>query len=73
MTKELQKPRRKRILFSSYLLRNDMTSQATPRGHHPGRQRGEVLCTRPRLGAPSYFQCQAKTAKGNKNPDIYEF
>jgi hypothetical protein len=29
-----------------------MTSQATPRGYHPGPQRGEVLGTEPKLGAP---------------------
>jgi hypothetical protein len=46
--------------------RNDMTSQATPRGHHPGPRRGKVLCTRSRLSALSYFQCQAKTMKGTK-------
>jgi hypothetical protein len=49
-----------------------MTSQATPRGHHPAPQRGEVLCARPRLSALSFFQCQAKKLKGNKSPDIYD-
>jgi hypothetical protein len=29
----------------SYLLRNDMRSQAIPRGHHPSPQRGKVLDT----------------------------
>ena len=48
-----------------------MTSQATPRGHHPGPRRGEVLGTEPKLGAPSGFQCQGKTPEGNKSPDIY--
>jgi hypothetical protein len=43
-----------------------MTSQATPRGHHPAPQRGEVLCTERKLGAPFGFQCQAKTMKGTK-------
>jgi hypothetical protein len=28
-----------------------MMSQAIPRGHHPGPQRGEVLDTEPKLGA----------------------
>jgi hypothetical protein len=40
---------------------NDMTSQAIPRGHHPGPRRGEVLDTEPMLGAPFGFQCQDKT------------
>jgi hypothetical protein len=43
--------RRKKSLFWSYLLRNDMMSQATPWGHHPGSERGEGLCTRPSLNA----------------------
>jgi hypothetical protein len=43
-----------------------MTSQATPRGHHPGPQRGEVLGSEPELGAPFSFQCQAKTMKRTK-------
>jgi hypothetical protein len=38
-----------------------MTSQAIPRGHHPGPRRGEVLDTEPKLGAPCGFQCQDKT------------
>jgi hypothetical protein len=40
-----------------------MTSQAIPRGHHPGPRRCEVLDTEPRkLGAPCCgFQCQDKT------------
>ena len=38
-----------------------MTSQAIPRGHHPGPQRGEVLDTEPKLGAPCGFQGQDKT------------
>jgi hypothetical protein len=38
-----------------------MASQATPRDHHPGPRRGEVLGTEPELGAPFSFQCQAKT------------
>jgi hypothetical protein len=37
-----------------------MTSQATPRGHHPGPLRGEVL------GTLISFQCQAKTVKGTE-------
>jgi hypothetical protein len=37
-----------------------MTSQATPVGHHPGPQRGEVLDTEPKLGVLFVFQCQAK-------------
>jgi hypothetical protein len=37
--------------------------EADPRGHHPAPRRGEVLCTRPRLSALSFFQCQAKTMK----------
>jgi hypothetical protein len=45
---------RKRILFYIYLLRNDMTSQAIPRGHHPSTRRGEVLDTEPKLGAPDF-------------------
>jgi hypothetical protein len=43
-----------------------MTSQVTPRGHHPGAQRDDVPSTRPRLSALSFFQCQAKTMKGAK-------
>jgi hypothetical protein len=43
-----------------------MTSQATPRGHHPSPQRVEVLGTEPELDAPFSFQCQAKTMKGTK-------
>jgi hypothetical protein len=43
-----------------------MTSQATPRGQHPGPHRGEVLRTRPRLSALSLAQYQAKTMKGTK-------
>jgi hypothetical protein len=43
-----------------------MTSQATPRGHHPGPRRGEVLGTEPKLGTLISFQCQAKTMKGTK-------
>jgi hypothetical protein len=43
-----------------------MTSQATPRGHHPGPQRGKVLGTEPKLGTLISFQCQAKTMKGTK-------
>jgi hypothetical protein len=43
-----------------------MTSQATPRGQHPGRRRGKVLGTEPELGAPFSSQCQAKTMKGTK-------
>jgi hypothetical protein len=38
-----------------------MTSQAIPRGHHPGPRRGEVLYTEPKLGAPCGSQCQDKT------------
>jgi hypothetical protein len=38
-----------------------MTSQTIPRGHHPGPQRGEVLGTELKLGAPFSFQCQGKT------------
>jgi hypothetical protein len=38
-----------------------MTNQATPRGHHPGPRRGEVLDTKPKLGALCGFQCQDKT------------
>jgi hypothetical protein len=38
-----------------------MTSQTIPRGHHPGPQRGKVLGTEPKLGAPFGFQCQDKT------------
>jgi hypothetical protein len=38
-----------------------MTSQTIPRGHHPGPQRGKVLSTEPKLGAPFGFQCQDKT------------
>jgi hypothetical protein len=38
-----------------------MTSQAIPRGHHPGPRKGEVLDTEPQLGAPCGFQCQDKT------------
>jgi hypothetical protein len=38
-----------------------MMNQATPRGHHPGPRRGEVLDTEPKLGAPCGFQCQDKT------------
>jgi hypothetical protein len=37
-----------------------MTSQATPRGHHPAPLRDEVL------GTLISFQCQAKTMKGTK-------
>jgi hypothetical protein len=33
-----------------------MTNQATPRGHHPGPRRGEVLDTEPKLGALCGFQ-----------------
>jgi hypothetical protein len=43
-----------------------MTSQATPRGHHPGPRRGEVLGTEPKPGTLISFQCQAKTMKGTK-------
>jgi hypothetical protein len=43
-----------------------MTSQIIPRGHHPGPQRGEVLGTEPKLGAPFGFQCQGKTQGGTK-------
>jgi hypothetical protein len=38
-----------------------MTSQAIPRGHHPGPRKGEVLDTEPKLGAPCGFQFQDKT------------
>jgi hypothetical protein len=38
-----------------------MTSQAIPRGHHPGPRKGEVLDAEPKLGAPCGFQCQDKT------------
>jgi hypothetical protein len=38
-----------------------MTSQAIPRGHHPGPRRGKVLDTELKLGAPCGFQCQGKT------------
>jgi hypothetical protein len=43
-----------------------MTSQATPRGHHPGPRRGEVLGTEPKLGTLISLKCQAKTMKGTK-------
>jgi hypothetical protein len=43
-----------------------MTSQATPRGHHPGPRRGEVLDAKPKLGVVFVFQCQVKTMKGTK-------
>jgi hypothetical protein len=43
-----------------------MTSQATPRGHHPGPRRGEVLGTELKLGAPFGFQCQDKTQRETK-------
>jgi hypothetical protein len=35
--------------------RNDMKSQATPRGCHPGPQRGKVLNAKPELGVPLSF------------------
>jgi hypothetical protein len=38
-----------------------MTSQTIPRGHPPSPQRGKVLGTEPKLGAPFGFQCQGKT------------
>jgi hypothetical protein len=57
---------KKRIIFQSYLLRNNMTRQATPRGHHAGPRRDKVLGTEPELGALFSFQCQAKTMKGTK-------
>jgi hypothetical protein len=41
-----------------------MTSQATPRGHHPGPRRGEVLGTELKPGVPFGFQCQGKTLLG---------
>jgi hypothetical protein len=56
----LRLKKKKNSFSSSYLLRNDMTSQATPRGHHPGPRRGEVL------GTLISFQCQDKTMKGTK-------
>jgi hypothetical protein len=56
----------KEFYFKATLLRNDKTSQTTPRGHHPGPRRGEVLCTRPGLSALAFFKCQAKTMKGTK-------
>jgi hypothetical protein len=59
-------PEKKKFLFESYLLRNDMTSQATPRGHHPAPQRGKILGTEPKLGAPIGFQCQGKTTGETK-------
>jgi hypothetical protein len=59
-------------VFEGYLLRNDMTSQGTSRGHHLGPQRGKVLCKRPRLSALSFFHCQAKIPKGKKSPDIHD-
>jgi hypothetical protein len=43
-----------------------MTSQATPRGHHPSPRRGKALDTEPKLGTLISFQCQAKTMKGTK-------
>jgi hypothetical protein len=43
-----------------------MISQATPRGHHPGPRRGEVLVTEPKLGALYGFQCQGKTTAETK-------
>jgi hypothetical protein len=38
-----------------------MTSQAIPRGHHPGPRRGEILGTEPKPGTLISFQCQDKT------------
>jgi hypothetical protein len=43
-----------------------MASQTIPRGHHLGPQRGEVLGTKPKLGALFGFQCQDKTQRETK-------
>jgi hypothetical protein len=46
-----------------------MTSQATPRGHHPGPQRGKVLGTEPKLGT-LMSPMSGENHEGNKSPDI---
>ncbi len=42
-----------------------MTSQANPKGHHPGPRRGEVLCT-------VFLPMSGENHEGNKSPYIYD-
>jgi hypothetical protein len=46
-----------------------MTSQATPRGHHPSPQRGEVTAEAECL---AFLPMSGENHEGNKSPDIYD-